>query len=261
MAKSNNRYDVLVEKLQEEFSKIPNFNLLSTDEKGKSIFDFVVKRNAEIIAFKTLFTNYYLPAASKAVVDDLQEISKSKYKHSLNLTKEDLKENYHETIRLGYIGMFHKYESYVNDLFKNGELLISDLNENNTKLEPFLKDTFKYDIRQWYKSKNIGHINWISNSNKHNDGYPIVKFAPIKYANCIDTEKLKLTREDFVADIALLVEHYKFSLQVIFNVAIYKMLIVDVVGADPIEDIELRTKFEVGQEEMKKNIKSLLELM
>ena len=59
---------------------IPNFNLTQEEGTGKIIFDFVIKRLAEIHSLKTLFISYYLPAASEAVADDLTEIQTSKYK-------------------------------------------------------------------------------------------------------------------------------------------------------------------------------------
>jgi len=39
--KKQNSFDVLVENLINEFSKIKNFNLLSEDERGKEMLNFV----------------------------------------------------------------------------------------------------------------------------------------------------------------------------------------------------------------------------
>ena len=259
--KTKNRYDILIDNLTIEFSKIKNFSLLQTDEKANSIFTFVVKRHAEISAFKTLFTNYYLPAASKSVADDINELQKSKYKHLIQITREELKENYYETVRLGYIGMFHKYESYVNDLIINAELLISDLNEKNTSLEVFLKDTFGFEIKKWHKSKNIKRINWISNSNKHFDGYPKKDYKPAEFENHPENEKLKLTKDDFVADITRLTDHYSYMLQLVLNLALYKMLCADVMDLDSIKDLEEKQKLLDKKNDLTEKMKALIALM
>lgn len=259
--KTQNRYDILIDNLTSEFAKLPNIGLLQTDPKARVIFDFVIKRQAEILSFKTLFSNYYIPVASKSVIDDLREISKSKYKHIIKLTKEDLKENYYETIRLGYIGMFHKYESYVNDLINNAELLISDLNDDKTPLEPFLKTTFGFDIRKWHKSKNIKRIHWISNCNKHNDGYPKKEFRPAEFTDYPETEKLKLTKEDFVKDISLLMDFYTTLLQVILNLAIYKMLDTNVIDLDSIDDDMLKQNMVQSKNELKNKMVALIEIL
>jgi len=259
--KTKNRYDILIENLTIEFSRIKNFGLLQTDEKANRIFTFVIKRQAEILAFKTLFINYYLPAAAKSVADDLNEINKSKYKHLIQITREELKENYYETVRLGYIGMFHKYESYVNDLIVNAELLISELNEKNTSLETFLKDTFGFEIRKWHKSKNIQRINWISNSNKHFDGYPKKDYKPTEFENHPENEKLKLTKDDFIADTARLTEHYNYMLQLVLNLAIYKMLCADVMDLGSIDDSETKQKLIDGKNDLTEKMKAMIALM
>lgn len=259
--KSQNRYDILIDNLSKEFAKVPNFNLLQTDDKARSIFNFVVKRQAEILSFKSLFCNYYIKEAAKSVVDDLKEIEGSKYKHMIQLTKEDLKENYYETIRLGYIGMFHKYESYVNDLLRNAELLISELNENNTHLYPFLKETFGFDIKKWHKTKNVKRIHWISNCNKHHDGYPQKDFRPTEFENYPETEKLKLTKEDFVSDINQLTEHYNLILRVVLNLAIYKMLCVDVMDEETIDDVVVKQQIVDGKKDLKEKMQALIALL
>ncbi|HYD90734.1 MAG TPA: hypothetical protein VEA37_04510, partial [Flavobacterium sp.] len=109
MKRKINRYDVFIDTLSKNFSQINNFQLTQEEGIGKTLFDFIIKRLAEINSFKILFSNYYIPSASKSITDDLNEISKSKYRYLITISKDDLKENYYETIRLGYIGMFHKY--------------------------------------------------------------------------------------------------------------------------------------------------------
>ena len=141
--KKNNKYDLLIDSLANEFSKIKNFNLTQEDEIGKKLFNFIIKRIGEIHSFKTLFSQYYLPAASKSVVDSLNEISKSKYKNVLQISKEELKENYYETIRLAYVGMFHKYENYMEDLIFHTELLYSDSYTSEISLTQYMKNRWQ----------------------------------------------------------------------------------------------------------------------
>jgi hypothetical protein len=179
IVKKQNRYDIFIDNLSQEFSKINNFQLTQEEGNGKTVFNFVIKRIAEINSLKSLFVNYYLPAASKAVIDDLNEIQKSKYRYLISLSKEDLKENYYKTIRLGYIGMFHKYENYIDDLISKSELLISDLNENGLSLGKYCELHFNYKIKDWRNSPTISRLNWISICNKHYDGFPYKLQIPV----------------------------------------------------------------------------------
>lgn len=70
--KKQNPFDVLVENLINEFSKIKNFNLLSEDERGKQMFNFVTYRMSEIASMKTLYANTFLPAINKDIVESIK---------------------------------------------------------------------------------------------------------------------------------------------------------------------------------------------
>lgn len=218
-----NKYDIFIENLTKEFSSIPNFDI-TQEGKGKIIFEFLIKRLIEIQSLKTLFLNSYLPSASKAVLDDLKELQASKYKSLIQLTKEDLKENYYETIRLGYISMFHKYENYNEELFEKAELLISDTSNNNLKLSDYIKTTFNIDLTKYWHSPSLKRINYICICNKHHDGYPRAKNKPKEFENLPENEKFKFTKEDLNADLEFLINHYTSTLRVIFNLALHKMI-------------------------------------
>ena len=259
--KKLNKYDNLIEKLSAEFSKIKNFHLTQDDEKGKKIFTFLIKRLAEIYSFKTLFTHYYLPAASKSVIDDLNELSKSKYKHLIQISREELKENYYETIRLAYIGMFHKYENYLDDLIIHAELLISELDESEVSLTKYVEQNFQHKIKDWKSSPTISRLNWISNCNKHYDGYPRKTPKHSSYLHLPDNEKMKFTKDDFIRDIDMLISHYTLSLQTVFIFAMHKIAFDGkTFEIDEFTDIELNQKLIDGKNQMDEQVRKLIGL-
>ena len=259
--KKTNKYDQLIEALATKFSNIKNFNLLQEDDKGKKIWTFITKRLAEIHSFKTLFTHYYLPAASKSVVDDLNELKKSKYKHLIKISREELKENFYDTIRLAYIGMFHKYENYVDDLILHAELLISDLDESGTPLTKYIEQTFQYRVKDWKNSPTISRLNWISNCNKHYDGYPLKIPKHSSYFHLADDEKMRFTKEEFMRDIELLISHYTYMLQTVFMFAMHKMTYREkIFEIDELTDIELTQKLIDGKKQMDEQVKKIIEL-
>lgn len=219
-----NRYDKFIETLADSFSKIPNFNLTHDDEKGKHLFKFVSKRLAEIHAFKILISNYYLPASSRATAEGVKEIRNSKYSHLINLTKEDLKENYIETVRLGYIGAFHKFENFIRELVSSAEYLISDVKTENSSLEDYVKKEFNYRIVDWKNYPTVARLNWICNCIKHYDSYPNKDPVPNKYSHLPKDSKLTFTKQEFIQDIDLLIEQNYSIMQLTFMLAIYKMI-------------------------------------
>ena len=128
MKKANPKYnpiDLLVERLADNFAKVKDFDKLQDSEEGKKLFDLIIKSTSEMENFQTLFLNYYIPSANKSIADSWTQISKSKYKHLLNISRDQLKENLYETVRLGYVGLFHKYESYLKALINATNFLLN----------------------------------------------------------------------------------------------------------------------------------------
>ena len=206
----NNHFDILIESLAEGFSKIKDFDKFQESEEGKRLFDLIVKSTSEIETFQSLFLNYYIPASNKSISDTWNQVSKSKYKHLLNLKKEDLKENLYETIRLGYVGLFHKYESYLKSLIDAVNFLLTELNEENDLLniQDYCKKEFKIDI---FKSHNrfsiTNRINYISLCVKHYDGFPIKTPINPEFMNNNPKERIRIEKEIFKIDIERLKIH------------------------------------------------------
>ncbi|MBK9192307.1 MAG: hypothetical protein IPM77_12820 [Crocinitomicaceae bacterium] len=222
--KKENRFDRLFENLKSNLSGIMNFHLLLEDEKGQQIYKFITNRIAELQGFKTLMVNYYLPAASKSIVDDRRELEQSKYKHLIKMSKEDFKENYYETVRLGYVGMFHKFENFIRDLIISADLLFNADEEEITSIENFAKTEFNYEIRKWQNYVTINRLNWICNCIKHYDALPIKSHKPKIYESLPIQEKIKFNKEDFVRDIEMLASNYQIIMQTVFFIGSYKML-------------------------------------
>lgn len=176
--KQGNKYDSFIEDLATRFSNIPNFNLTQDDESGRRLFLFVVKRISELHSFKILLLNYYIPQSSRAIADDLNELRKSKYKQFIIFNEDEIHENYYETIRLGYVGLFHKYENFITDLIHQAEFFLLNEWQISESLNLYIKSRFKCDLLDWKNSSFIHRINWICNCVKHKDGYPLKPNKP-----------------------------------------------------------------------------------
>lgn len=220
-----NPLDQMIDILVQEFQKVENFELMSQGEHGNKMLHLSVVRQGEIKAFKQMFVSYFIPKASELFVQSKNYLAKSKYKNIITITDDQLKENVYETIRLGYVGMFHKYEAYVIDLIECAELVISEKNNKETSLQDFVYKKFSHQISKEkgkYDKPIIQKLNWISNSIKHCDGRPYPKYKPVEFENLTDNERLKFSKDDFIKDIDLLIEHYLLKMRLVFNLALYK---------------------------------------
>lgn len=219
-----NRIDLLIQNLSAEFSKIPNFELTQTDSKANRLFNFIIAKFSEIQDYKTLYQGYFIPSTNKAIVDARNEIKASFYRKILKVSEAQLKENYYDTIRLGYVGLFHKIENFVKDLLVEANLLFNDGKSADDSIENFYERTYKFKFTDWYADLWINKINWICNCVKHYDGYP-KKEPKYKYLSHLpENEKIRINHDEFYKDIDYVVNSfYHLKLAQVFTLSLFKM--------------------------------------
>lgn len=264
MKHKKNNIDLLIETLAVEFSKIPNFQFVNTDEDANDLFNFIIRRYSEINDFEVLYMNYYIPASSKSIVDGYNEIRNSKYRRLLNVSKDDLKENYYETIRLGYVALFHKIENFKKELIIQANRHFNNFKENTTSIQQYIKERFSYNIEKDWKIENIyvEKVNWICNCVKHRDGFPQLDTKSIFAYKFPKTEKIKIEKSEFKEDINSVREYYLQETKEIFLFGIYKML--QEMFEEEKEFLESNNdkhlQFIENREKLEDNIEKLIEL-
>jgi len=221
--KKINKFDTLVERLIEEFIKIPNFDLTQTDEIGNKIFNIVTYRIAEVTSYKDLVSSHFIPATNKAIFNAKKDFKNSRYKSFLNTNEIDFQETLYDTIRLAYVGLFHKLENYINDVIKIPDLLFSELYETDGTVNEWAKEKFDFNIKDWRQFYITHKINWISNCVKHKDGLPIKEPKPIGFQYIDETQRIKIKPEVFKKDCELLIQFYPIYLQSMFLFAQHKL--------------------------------------
>jgi hypothetical protein len=266
MKKTNPKYnpiDLLVERLLENFAKVKDFDKLQESEEGKRLFDLIIKSTSEMENFQSLFLDYYIPSSNKSIVDSWNLVSKSKYKHLLNISKDELKENLYETIRLGYLGLFHKYESYLKSLVDAINFLLKGLNEENNLLsiEEYCKKEFEINIYKSHDKFSITRrINYIANCVKHWDGFPTKNPIHPDFLNSNPDEKIKIEKEIFKIDIDRLKSHCQLLMSQIMIIGFKQYLELDYETIKKSLNPELRESVETKQklEEVIKNFDFIL---
>ncbi|WP_432410404.1 hypothetical protein [Rasiella sp. SM2506] len=254
--KKLNSIDLIIEKLSESFAKIKNFGLLQDSEEGRRLFDLIVKSTAEMESFQSLFLNYYIPASNKSIFDSWTQISNSKYKHLLNINKDDLKDNLYETIRLGYVGLFHKYESYLKALVDATNFLLKEMNEisNLLPVEKYCQKEYGVNI---FKSHNhfaiTSKVNYISNCIKHYDGLPIKEPIHKEFLTSDKTKKIEIGRDEFKSDIERMKMHCELLLSQILILG-FKQFI----EAEIDNENEIKPEFKEKYDGIKSNFELVL---
>ena len=218
-----NKFDSLVERLIKEFIKIPNFDLTSTDEVANKAFNIITFRIAEVTSYKELVCQHFIPATNKAIFNAQKDFHNSRYKYLLKTRDLDFKETLHDTVRLAYVGLFHKLENYINDVIKLPELICGDLYETEGTVVKWAKDKFKFDIKDWQQFYITHKINWICNCVKHKDGFPVKEPKPLGFKFADESKRIKVTPDDFKRDCEMLIKFYPIYIQAMFMFAQHKL--------------------------------------
>lgn len=234
-----NRIDLIIQNLSVEFSNIPNFELTQTDSDANRVFNFVVNRFSDIHDFKTLYKVYYIPATNRSIVDSKREIQSSQYRKVLNVTDSQLKENYYDVIRLGYVGLFHKVENYTKELLSQANLLFNEGKTSNESIESFFEKRYKFKFNEWYSDPTLRKINWICNCVKHYDGYPKKEPKYPYLSHLPDDERIRISHHDFFKDVDYVADKYfHFKLTQVFSLSIFKIASDEMNDGNMSEDIQ-----------------------
>lgn len=228
--KTKNGYDALIENLMEAFLKIPNIDLVNTDSTANKMFNIICFRLVDMSSFKELVLKHYIPATNKAIATSIAEVNASRYKHLLKIPRHEFQETLFQTIRLSYVGLFHKLESYVNDVMEMADLLIE--NKTGESVEKFAKRKFNLSLRDWQLFHISHKFNWVSNCAKHYDGFPKKTPKPLFCEDFPEDKRLELNTEEFKRDSEYLLNVCPSYLQIFFAIAQLKF---EDMNFDPIE--------------------------
>lgn len=217
-----NKFDRLVESLVEAFLKIPNFDLTQHDEEAKKAFNTVSFRIAEISSYKELICGHVIPATNKAIFDSRQLFLKSKYKSFLSMKGLEFNETLYDTVRLAYVGLFHKIENFVNDIIKMVDMLYKTEASSAQTIAQWVKERYNLDFRDWQQNTIIYKINWICNCVKHKDGYPLKEPKPLAYRRLAVDQRIQITADEFKQDCELLIKFYPSLIQIMMTFGLFR---------------------------------------
>jgi hypothetical protein len=208
--KNVNPIDDLIIKLAEQFRNIPNLDLINTDPQANKMFQFAVRRFGGLHDYKTLFAKAVIPAVNKSKFEMKEYARKSAFRELAPKMVDEIEENFNEIIRIAYVGMFHKYENFIYELQDLAEKMVNEAGKQG--LVKYIKDTFNFKFLDWLSSDITHRINWISNCIKHKDGYPVKEDPPISYMLVDKSKKIVLTKDEFIADVDLLLKQMELAL-------------------------------------------------
>lgn len=258
--KKVNRFDALVGNLINEFTKVKNIDLLLTDDSAKKAFSIVTYRIAEITSYKELVCSHFFPATTKAVHLSKVDFANSSYNHLLTPKDIDFSETIYDTVRLSYVGLFHKLENFINDICKLPEIVFNDLMTDEKPIYQWAKERFAFDMKDWRRIYIANKINWICNCVKHKDGYPVKEPKPAGFESVDESQRIKISTEEFKSDCDLLIKFYPIYIQLVFLFSQHKFFIDNYMSFENLEEFpDLAENTMLNADKMEVLIKEIID--
>ena len=260
--KAKNQFDTFVESLSEKFSKITNFELLSESDETKRISNYLVQTIIELNSIKSLFIGLYIPQTNKFIYESKQEFKKSKYSKFIKIEDDLWKSETNELVRIGYVTLFHKYESFASKIFP----LIDDnyikFQDSSISLKQYALKEFDLKIdEEWFLNSFLKKLNWICNCQKHNDGFPqttksFYKDNSLNKYLYPEFEKIKVPPDNLKNDIEFMVEFVQVLFQNVMSIALFRMAEESSTNSDDMDD-EFKKEQNEKLVEAKEKVKTL----
>ncbi|OJW77426.1 MAG: hypothetical protein BGO69_18800 [Bacteroidetes bacterium 46-16] len=197
--------DNTIQAFATEFAKIPNYHRDMQDPDLKKVYTFISFRVTELYSVKKFIVEGFLPKTDELIRKTENEIRRSKYRDIIESLDYKVTDQRFETIRLGYVMMFHKYEVFVKDLFKIFDEVSPGFDETKEPLEQFCKRKLNFNPKEWHRFPAVHKVNFISNCTKHHDGYCRLNNPkhpkPIDFIAHSENRKIYMSTELFKQDI------------------------------------------------------------
>jgi hypothetical protein len=188
--------------LATEFSKIPDYEKMMKDEDLKKLHTFIAVGMMGIHDATNMVIDSFIPAANKVVVNTRGQIQRSLFKDILAGLDYDPNVIQQETIRLGYVFVFHKFEVFVNQLM---DVMDEAMGHVSIPLKKYAKTKFDFNPNEWFRNSAVHLVNFISNCTKHQDGLCRLNnpaySIPKEFEQHSKDEKIVRTTQQFKTDI------------------------------------------------------------
>ncbi len=225
--------DTVIEKLLDEFIKADK---VRQDPELLNLVLKTVKHFAEIQDFKGMYKKYIIPKVNKYLVDLNKIVNGSTFKSLITNEFVDLEENKNEIIRLGIVGLFHKYESYRKDLVRNFNEYLRH-KDIKYDMEAYLKESYGFKLSDNWNNNALFEVSWICNRIKHDSSLPISfekpnQPIPKRFSTMNKEEKLVLKTNELYEYYDLIYQ-YCHDLFQLFNHVYLKLQMIEL-GAEAI---------------------------
>ena len=193
------------------YSQIEGIEDANTDDELKFSHVFMATKIEELQNVCDLFIKNFVPAVNRTVAETKGYLSTSIYKQIIRpQIEQGLQHMKDETIRLGYVMFFHKYEVFVKEYLEYLEKRSASYIPNGEmSFKQLCKSRFAFTPEDWHKYPVVHNVNFVSNCTKHQGGKCKLKNSnytkPAMYSHLTENDVISPDLTQYKADTSALI--------------------------------------------------------
>lgn len=198
--KQVNPYDAQFDLLHKTLSEVKDVDKLLATTGGQRFLEFISVRQYEMNGLMAFYKKVILPAVNRNNVEQKELWRRSRYSKTIQLTEEHFREDKFMMIRLAYVQLFHRWESFINDLFPHCEQLPDDPAYPSGTLYNYITTKLEVDLKRPSFHPTLKEVNFVANCVKHTNGLPTRKPVPVRFKELDPTIPIRVPDAELYAD-------------------------------------------------------------
>lgn len=195
-----NPYDAQFDLLHKTLSEVKDIDKLLASAGGQRFLEFISVRQYELNGLGGLYKQVIIPAVNRNSVEQMNLWRKSRYSKIIEIDEQHFREDKYHVIRLAYVQLFHRWESFINDLFPLCEQLPDEPLYPNGALYEYVKSNLEVDLKRPSFHPTLKEVNFIANCVKHTNGLPTRRPVPARFKDLDGTVPLRIPDAELYKD-------------------------------------------------------------
>lgn len=198
--RQTNPYDAQFDHLHTTLSGVKDIGKLLDTPGGQRFLEFIATRQYELNGLIAFYKKVILPAVNRNTVEQTRLLRQSRYAKLMQISDDQLREDKYMMIRLAYVQLFHRWESFINDLFEHCEYLPGEPVYPEGSLYEYVKTKLEVDLKRPSFHPTLKEVNFVANCVKHTDGLPARKPIPERFKQLDPNKPIRIPDAELYAD-------------------------------------------------------------
>lgn len=198
--KQVNPYDAQFDLLHKTLSEVKDVEKLLATRGGHRFLEFISVRQYEMNGLMAFYKKVILPAINRNNVEQMALWRRSRYSKTIELNEEHFREDKFMMIRLAYVQLYHRWESFINDLFPHCEQLPDVPAYPPGTLYNYITTQLEVDLKRPSFHRTLKEVNFVANCVKHTNGFPTRKPIPDRFRDLDSNGPIRVPDAELYAD-------------------------------------------------------------